>query len=90
MECGQFNERNYLKFLQALADRYFVGVYCASSGNQPAPTAFDNVLLHDGKLKLELTEDDREKGKLKFDKKGIMDISVSLNCKTEPMISFAS
>ena len=76
MECERFNEEDYLKFLRALAGRYFFGVYCASSGNQPAPNAFDSVLLHDGELnvKVDPTEDDRETGKSKFKQKGIMDI----------------
>lgn len=45
-----FDENNYLKFLQTLADQYFFGVYLQTSGKQPAPNAFDNALLKDGKL----------------------------------------
>lgn len=74
MECERFNEGDYLEFLRALAGRYFFGVYCASSGNQPAPNAFDSVLLLDGELNVNPTDNAGETGKSKFDKKGIMDI----------------
>lgn len=46
--------REYLRFLQRLADKYFYNVYlnreCLTEKNQPAPNAFDNVLLADGEL----------------------------------------
>lgn len=42
-------DKNYLEFLQFLADKYFYDVYlnpsCLNERNQPGPNAFDNALL---------------------------------------------
>ena len=47
-------DREYLEFLQNLADKYFYDVYlnkeCLNERNQPGPNAFDNTLLVDGEL----------------------------------------
>lgn len=44
----------YLEFLQCLADKYFYDVYlnksCLNERNQPAPNAFDNMILRNGTL----------------------------------------
>lgn len=48
---------DYLKFLKRLADKYFYGVYlnpdCLNERNQPAPNAFDNVMLENGELNVD-------------------------------------
>lgn len=42
-------DREYLEFLQSLADKYFYNVYlnqaCLNERNQPGPNAFDNALF---------------------------------------------
>ena len=53
-ENSETTDKDYLKFLQSLADKYFYGVYLnqnsLNESNQPLPNAFDNALLVDGKL----------------------------------------
>ena len=48
------NVKNYLEFLQCLADKYFYDVYlnsdCLNERNQPGPNAFDNALFVDGEM----------------------------------------
>ena len=47
-------DRDYLEFLQSLADKYFYDVYlnsaCLNERNQPGPNAFDNALFVDGEF----------------------------------------
>lgn len=47
-------DRDYLVFLQKLANKYFYDVYlnqdCLNDRNQPGPNAFDNALIKDGEL----------------------------------------
>lgn len=47
-------DRDYLKFLQCLADKYFYDVYlnpdCLNERNQPGPNAFDNAMLDNREL----------------------------------------
>ena len=47
-------DREYLEFLQNLADKYFYDVYlneeCLNERNQPGPNAFDSTILVDGAL----------------------------------------
>lgn len=54
---GESSGRDYLCFLQSLADKYFYDVYlnsdCLNDRNQPRPNAFDNALLAGGKLNIE-------------------------------------
>ncbi len=51
------SDRDYLEFLQCLADKYFYDVYlnydCLNERNQPRPNAFDNVILNDGELDID-------------------------------------
>ena len=51
------SDRDYLEFLQHLADKYFYDVYlnsdCLNERNQPAPNAFDNEMLEDGTLSVD-------------------------------------
>ena len=53
-EPNTSGKRDYLLFLQSLADKYFYDVYlnqdCLNERNQPGPNAFDNALLTDGDL----------------------------------------
>lgn len=48
------SDRDYLDFLQCLADKYFYDVYlnpdCLNERNQPGPNAFDNAILVNGEL----------------------------------------
>ena len=48
------SDREYLDFLQCLADKYFYDVYlnseCLNERNQPGPNAFDNAILANGEL----------------------------------------
>lgn len=73
--------KNYLRFLQQLADKYFYGVYlnqeCLNERNQPGPNAFDNVVLEKGKLNLHEIEIDGVEYKARFNeiyKQGKMDV----------------
>ena len=47
-------DRNYLEFLQCLADKYFYDVYlnrgCLNERNQPGPNAFDNAMFIGGNM----------------------------------------
>ena len=47
-------DRNYLEFLQCLADKYFYDVYlnrgCLNERNQPRPNAFDNAMFTGGNM----------------------------------------
>ncbi len=47
-------DRNYLEFLQCLANKYFYDVYlnrgCLNERNQPGPNAFDNALFIGGNM----------------------------------------
>lgn len=51
------SDRDYLDFLQNLADKYFYDVYlnpdCLNERNQPGPNAFDNEIIKDGALNVE-------------------------------------
>lgn len=51
------SDRDYLEFLQNLADKYFYDVYlnsdCLNERNQPGPNAFDNEIIKDGALNVE-------------------------------------
>ena len=51
------SDRDYLEFLQHLADKYFYDVYlnsdCLNERNQPGPNAFDNEMLEDGTLNVD-------------------------------------
>lgn len=48
------SDKEYLAFLQCLADKYFYDVYlnknCLNERNQPEPNAFDGAVLEEGKL----------------------------------------
>ena len=48
------SDRDYLEFLQYLADKYFYDVYlnqeCLNERNQPGPNAFDNALFASGDM----------------------------------------
>ena len=50
-------DREYLEFLQNLADKYFYDVYlneeCLNERNQPGPNAFDSTILVDGALNVD-------------------------------------
>ncbi len=52
------NFDKYLEFLQKLADKYFYDIYlnqeALSNSNQPKPNAFDDAILKDGELCVEL------------------------------------
>lgn len=54
---------NYLEFLRKLADKYFFDVYLDASKlndiNQPKPNSFDEAIISNGKLNVELEEVDR-------------------------------
>ena len=54
---------NYLEFLRRLADKYFFDVYLDASKlndiNQPKPNSFDEAIISNGKLNVELEEVDR-------------------------------
>jgi hypothetical protein len=51
------SDREYLEFLQNLADKYFYDVYlnstCLNERNQPGPNAFDNEIIKGGELNLD-------------------------------------
>ncbi len=51
------SDRDYLEFLQNLADKYFYDVYlnsdCLNERNQPGPNAFDNEILKCGALSVD-------------------------------------
>ena len=51
------SDRDYLEFLQHLADKYFYDVYlnsdCLNERNQPGPNAFDNEMIEDGTLNVD-------------------------------------
>lgn len=63
---------DYLNFLRSLADKYFYDVYlnpkCLNERNQPAPNAFDNAILFDGKLDVDLEDNDEINYKERFSK----------------------
>lgn len=48
------SDKEYLEFLQYLADKYFYDVYlnedCLNERNQPGPNAFDGIILEGGEL----------------------------------------
>ena len=50
----EFDEQDYLEFLQNLADKYFYDVYlnsdCLNERKQPGPNAFDNAMFADGEM----------------------------------------
>lgn len=54
--------KDYLTFLQCLADKYFYDVYlnpdCLNDRKQPRPNAFDNALLVGGRLNIERPDKD--------------------------------
>ena len=54
---GMPSDRDYLRFLRQLADKYFYNVYlnqeCLNERNQPLPNAFDNVILKSDGLDLD-------------------------------------
>lgn len=51
------SDKEYLEFLQCLADKYFYDVYlnadCLNERNQPRPNAFDSAILKDGELNVD-------------------------------------
>lgn len=51
------SDRDYLEFLQNLADKYFYDVYlnseCLNERNQPGPNAFDNEIIKGGALNVD-------------------------------------
>lgn len=53
-ENYESTDRNYLEFLQCLADKYFYDVYlnrgCLNERNQPGPNAFDNAMFIGGNM----------------------------------------
>lgn len=55
---------NYLSFLNKLADKFFFDVYLDANKlndiNQPKPNSFDESILNDGKLNIELENKDRD------------------------------
>lgn len=75
-------DREYLEFLQYLADKYFYDVYlnfsCLNERNQPGPNAFDNAMLNGFELNFDyLNEDEDTDYKAVFEsiyKTGSMDI----------------
>lgn len=78
---GMQSDRDYLRFLRQLADKYFYDVYlnheCLNERNQPLPNAFDNVVLKNGRLNLDEIGTDGVDYKSRFNeiyKRGKMDI----------------
>lgn len=65
-------DKDYLSFLQHLADKYFFNVYlnakCLNDSNQPGPNAFDNALLLNGKLQIDGIVNDGIDYKQQFEK----------------------
>lgn len=57
-----YNVQGYLKFLQNLADKYFYDVYlnidCLNERKQPIPNAFDNQILVDNRVDLDIDSED--------------------------------
>ena len=55
---------NYVVFLRKLADKYFFDVYLDASKlndvNQPKPNSFDETILNDGELNVELEDVERD------------------------------
>lgn len=55
---------NYLEFLRKLADKYFFDVYLdarkLNDVNQPKPNSFDETILNNGELDVELEDVDRD------------------------------
>lgn len=55
--------KDYLEFLQCLADKYFYDVYlnkdCLNERNQPRPNAFDNAILAGGEMNVYEFGDDK-------------------------------
>ena len=55
---------NYVEFLRNLADKYFYDVYLDAKNlnniNQPKPNSFDETIISNGKLNVELEEVDRD------------------------------
>lgn len=78
---NEFVETDYLTFLQHLADKFFFDVYlnneALTSKNQPRPNAFDNALIVDGTLNVDVVNGEGVDYKEKFNniyKQGSMDI----------------
>ena len=57
------NLDHYIEFLRKLADKYFFDIYLdrekLNEINQPKPNSFDDTILVDGKLNVELNSNDR-------------------------------
>ena len=55
----EHSDKEYLEFLQCLADKYFFDVYMnkkfLTERNQPRPNAFDSTILKDGRLDVDET-----------------------------------
>lgn len=53
-DTNEPSEKDYLEFLQCLADKYFYDVYlnpdCLNERNQPGPNAFDNAMFIGGNM----------------------------------------
>lgn len=78
---GMPSDRDYLRFLRQLSDKYFYNVYlnqeCLNERNQPLPNAFDNVVLKNGSLNLDQIGVDGVDYRSRFNeiyKQGQMDI----------------
>lgn len=58
-----WDPNNYLEFLRKLADKYFFDVYLDASKlndiNQPKPNSFDETIISNGELNIELEEVNR-------------------------------
>lgn len=86
-------DRDYLKFLQCLADKYFYDVYlnpdCLNERNQPIPNAFDNVMLENGELNVDEMDyvgiDYRERFEEIY-KQGISDVPLFIFNYTDYML----
>ena len=61
---NNYDEYEYLKFVRNLADKYFYGVYlneaCLNDRNQPLPNAFDNAIIKDGELSLDIENESED------------------------------
>lgn len=78
---NEFVETDYLSFLQHLADKFFFDVYlnneALTSKNQPRPNAFDNALIVDGTLNVDVVNGEGVDYKEAFNaiyRQGCMDI----------------
>jgi len=87
------SDREYLEFLQNLADKYFYDVYlnrdCLNERNQPRPNAFDNALFACGDMNVYDFGDEDIDYKLAFEdiyKQGRLDVPLFVFNYTDYML----